>query len=228
MTQHSLPVRIDVVSDFVCPWCYVGKRQLESAIAEWVRRHARPRIAWHAFQLNPGLPREGIARDRYLSEKFGSADHQRIFDRVSSAAAAVGLDLRFERIVRQPNTLAAHALVAALPAGPAQDALIEALFRAYFVDGADLTARETLLRVAARAGLEREVALGAIEDTAALEAVARADHALRAQGIEGVPMFVVDRRFAIHGAQGAEVILAALERARDERCAQDVDDPRAA
>lgn len=209
------PIPVDVVSDVVCPWCYIGKRQLENAIDLWSRRHADVpvEVSWHAFQLDPDIPPEGIARDDYLLRKFGSADTRRLHARVAAAAESVGLAMDFERIARQPNTLPAHALIAAMPAGAHQQAMVEELFRAYFVGGADLGAREELLDVAERAGMPRDAAAGAIDDRRALDAIAHAERGLREQGVSGVPLFIVDRRIAVHGAQGAEAIVSALERA---------------
>lgn len=209
------PIIVDVVSDVVCPWCYIGKRQLENALDLWSRRHADVpvEVAWHAFQLNLDIPAEGIARDDYLLRKFGSADTRQLYARVARAAESVGLAMDFERIARQPNTLPAHALIAAVPAGARQQAIVEALFRAYFVDGADLSAREALLEVAERAGMPRDAAAGAIDDRRALDAIAHAERGLREQGVSGVPLFIVDRRIGVHGAQGADAIVSALERA---------------
>ncbi len=208
-------IRIDVVSDVVCPWCYIGKRQLESALERWSARGAEAppvTVVWHPFQLNPDLPPEGIGRDAYLRRKFGSADTHRLYAHVASAAQSVGLAMDFERIERQPNTLAAHALIAAMPVGRAQDAMVEALFSAYFVEGADLTSSETLLEVAERAGLARSRAREIIDDRQALDAIARGDRDWRERGVSGVPLFIVDGRVGVHGAQGADAILAALER----------------
>lgn len=207
---------VDVVSDVVCPWCYIGKRQLESAIALWSQRHpdVRVDVSWHAFQLNPDIPAEGIARDDYLLRKFGSADTRQLYARVAAAAEAVGLAMDFERIARQPNTLPAHALIAAAPAGVQQQAMVEELFRGYFAEGVDLGLRDSLLDLAGRAGMPRDAAAAAIDDRDALDAIAQVERDLRGQGVSGVPLFIVDRRFGVRGAQGADAIVSALERAR--------------
>lgn len=213
------PITVDVVSDVVCPWCYIGKRQLEAAVERWSRqpRDATVEIAWHAFQLNPDVPPEGIARDDYLLRKFGSADTKRLYARVAAAAESVGLAMDFERIARQPNTLAAHALIAAAQPGARQQSMVEELFRSYFVDGVDLSRRENLLAVAERAGMPRATAAEAIDDRSALDAIARAEHELRERGVSGVPLFLVDRRIGVRGAQGADAIVSALERAAQAR-----------
>lgn len=209
------PITVDVISDVVCPWCYIGKRQLEKAIELWAQRHpdAPVEVSWHAYQLNPDAPAEGVAREDYLRSKFGSADIRQLYARVSAAAESIGLAMDFERIVRQPNTLAAHALIAAMPAGAMQQAMVEELFRGYFTAGADLTARDELLDIAERAGMPRDAAAETIDDRRALDVIAQADRELREQGVSGVPLFIVDRRIGVHGARGADAIVSALEQA---------------
>ncbi len=208
--------RIDIVSDVVCPWCYIGKRQLELALQRW--REAQPQapapvVAWHPFQLSPDTPLEGIERSAYLTAKFGSDDLSRFHQHLYPAAAAVGLSLNFEGIQRQPNTRAAHALIAACETGAPQERMVEALFRGFFVEGADLSDRDTLIELAVSAGLPRQAASGLIEDAATLDAVAQADRELRSMGISGVPFFVIDQKVGVSGAQGADALFAALEKA---------------
>ncbi|MGD9942058.1 MAG: DsbA family oxidoreductase [Burkholderiaceae bacterium] len=212
-----MPVqRIDIVSDVVCPWCYIGKRQLEEALQRW--REARPQepapvVAWHPFQLSPETPIEGVDRDAYMQAKFGTADLSRMHARIEPAASAVGLKLNFDRIGRQPNTRPAHALIAACELGAPQERMVEALFRGFFVDGADLSNPDTLVELAVSAGLPRQAARGLVDDAATLDAVAQADRELRSMGISGVPFFVVDQKVGVSGAQGADALYAALERA---------------
>lgn len=209
-------LRIDVVSDVVCPWCYVGKRQLEAALARWRAAHpdaAEPTVRWHPFQLNPDLPDEGMNRADYLREKFGASDPAAIYQRVSAAAHAVGLAPEFAKIARQPNTLRAHALIAAAQ-GEAQQAIVERLFSAYFVEGADLTSREALAALARQAGLDDAAIRAALEDGDALERTRQAEVDARELGIGGVPFFVVDGKVGVSGAQGAEALLGAFAQAR--------------
>lgn len=210
-------LRIDVVSDVVCPWCYVGKRQLEAALARWRAVHAdapEPVVRWHPFQLNPDLPDEGMNRADYLREKFGASDAAAIYQRVSAAAHAVGLAPEFAKIARQPNTLRAHALIAAAQ-GEAQQSIVERLFCAYFVEGADLTSRETLEALAREAGLDEAAIRAALDDGAALERARQADLDSRELGIGGVPFFVVDGKVGVSGAQGADALLGAFAQARE-------------
>ena len=217
-------LRIDVISDVVCPWCYVGKRQLESALRRWrqgVPQAPEPLVRWHPFQLNPELAESGMARADYMKAKFGSSDPAAIYERVKAAAQGVGLELGLERIARQPNTLRAHALIADAAAagtgaenGDAQQALVESLFRGYFVDGVDLTDPEILVGLAVAAGMPEARARAALHDTALLERIAQADVEARRLGVSGVPFFVIDGRVAVSGAQGADALLSAIAQAR--------------
>ncbi len=209
-------LRIDVVSDVVCPWCYVGKRQLEAALARWRVAHPdapEPAVRWHPFQLNPDIPDEGMNRADYLREKFGASDPAAIYQRVSAAARAVGLAPEFAKIARQPNTLRAHALIG-VAQGEAQQAIVERLFSAYFVEGADLTSREALETLAREAGFDEAAIRAALDDGAALERARQADLDARELGIGGVPFFVVDGKVGVSGAQGADALLGAFAQAR--------------
>lgn len=207
-------LRVDVISDIVCPWCYVGKRQLEQALARWRETHPEaPEVVvrWHPFQLNPDLPEEGVARADYLQRKFGSPDPGAIYQRVAAAARAVGLEPDFARISRQPNTLRAHALVGAA-SGTGQHAMVERLFRAYFDEGADLTSRETLEALAREAGLPDDAIHEAM--MGGVQRAALADTEARRLGVSGVPFFVIDGKIGVSGAQGSDALLSAFEQAR--------------
>ena len=202
---------IDVISDVVCPWCFIGKRKLERALLmeseSWV-------VRWHPFQLNPDLPPSGIARSDYLRRKFGSADGGKIYERVRAAGRTVGIEFAFEAIERQPNTLAAHALIAAAGAHDAEEAMVERLFRAYFLEGEDLTNEENLVRIAAKAGLMKEAAEAALHDEALRARVAAADMEARRMGVSGVPFFIFDGVVSVAGAQDPEVLQEAMRNAR--------------
>ncbi|MBM3347750.1 MAG: DsbA family oxidoreductase [Betaproteobacteria bacterium] len=143
---------IDVISDVVCPWCYIGKRRLEGALRLYREQHPgspAPEVRWWSFQLNPDMPAAGIDRGTYLEQKFGTANMAVIYARVAAACREVGIPFAFDRVVRQPNTLVAHSLVAL--AG--LHGMLEAVFRAYFIGGEDLTQEDALLRIAVGAGL---------------------------------------------------------------------------
>lgn len=201
---------IDIVSDVVCPWCYIGKRRLERALA--ARGRDDVEIVWRAFQLNPDMPREGMDRARYLAVKFGSAAQaRRIYDEIAETGAAEGIAFAFSRIARTPNTLDAHRLIRLAAAEGRQDAVVEALFRAYFLDGVDIGAQESLIAIAEEAGIAREVAEPFLAGEDGLDAVRREDLGARRLGITGVPCFIVDGRYAISGAQAPEVFLRVFE-----------------
>jgi len=216
MNEAMPSLQIDVVSDVVCPWCFVGKRQLEEAIDRYREAHpeAEFSIRWHPFQLNPDLPREGVARSDYLRRKFGTDDTSALYERVRRAAGTVGLSLDMAAIVRQPNTLSAHALMEMAAAEGRQDALAEALFVAYFQQGRDLTDESLLRDIAREAGLPEPAIEQALTDGALLAAVADADQRAREAGIGGVPCFIINRRIAVNGAQGAPALLEAFDAAQ--------------
>lgn len=206
---------IDVVSDVVCPWCYIGKKHLDQAVATWIERHPgapAPAIAWHAFQLNPTMPADGMDRGDYLQAKFGDPRGGPGYARVVAAAQAAGLVFRPEGIRRQPNTLRAHSLIRAAGETGLQSALVDALFRAYFVDGEDIGDETTLRRIAGEAGLDDANTSEAFRESA-LQAAAAEDEHVRNAGIGGVPFFVISRRIAVSGAQGPAALLDAFARA---------------
>jgi predicted DsbA family dithiol-disulfide isomerase len=210
-----MPLTIDVVSDVVCPWCFIGKRRLEGALALYAAARpdeALPTVVWRPFQLNPGLPPEGMARADYVARKFGPRGGA-VYDRVSAVGREVGIDFAFDRITRQPNTLAAHSLVELAGAQGRQDAVKEALFRAYFLDGVDLTARENLVAIATAAGLDRATVEAWLDDPQPREAAAAEDARAREFGIEGVPFFIFNGRLGVSGAQPAEVLFDAMKQA---------------
>ena len=211
-----MSLSIDIVSDVVCPWCFIGKRRLEGALALYAKEYPdapAPAVTWRPFQLNPGMPAEGMARADYVARKFGPRGGA-VYDRVAAVGREVGIDFAFDRITRQPNTLAAHSLIELAGARGRQDAMAEALFRAYFLDGVDLTSRDNLLKIAASAGLDRAAAEEWLDNTEAREAAAAEDARARENGIEGVPFFVFNGRLAVSGAQPAEVLLDAMKQAQ--------------
>ena len=210
-----MPLTIDVVSDVVCPWCFIGKRRLEGALALYAKEHPdgpSPTVAWRPFQLNPGLPVEGMARADYVARKFGPRGGV-VYDRVSAVGREVGIAFAFDRITRQPNTLAAHSLIELGGAQGRQDATKEAFFRAYFLDGVDLTARENLVAIATSAGLDRATVEEWLDNAEAREAVTAEDARAREIGIEGVPFFIFNGHLGVSGAQPSEVLLDAMKQA---------------
>ena len=213
-----MTVRVDVISDVVCPWCYIGKRRLAQAVElfrESVGQTPELEVVWHPFQLNPQLPLQGIARSEYLARKFGSRAED-IYTRVSGVGRGVGINFAFERIVRQPNTVPAHQLIGLAQLHERQDEMVETLFRGYFLEGADLAQTDALVELARRAGLENEAARACLNDDAQRQAVLAEDEQARALGVSGVPFFIFDRRLAVSGAQEPQVLLRALREAAAE------------
>jgi len=211
-----MALTIDVVSDVVCPWCFIGKRRLEEALALYAKEHPdapAPEVTWRPFQLNPGMPDEGMSREEYVQRKFGTQGGA-VYGRVSAVGRDVGLPFAFDRIVRQPNTLAAHSLIELAQARGAQDAVVEALFRAYFFDGVDLTLRDNLVTIATGAGLDRTEVEAWLDDSNARDLASAEDQRARELGIEGVPFFVFNGRLAVSGAHPAETLLEAMKQAQ--------------
>src|SRR6266699_631808 len=212
-----MTLAIDIISDVVCPWCFVGKRRMEAALELYRERNpeaAEPKITWHPFQLNPNMPPEGVDRDEYVRRKFGAERAGQVYGRITAVGMEVGIPFDFAKVTRQPNTLAAHSLIAlAIDAGK-QDAVVEAFFRAFFLEGRDLTSAKTLAEVAVGAGLDAgdvKAFLGSADARAHIEAE---DKQAREIGVEGVPFFIFNRRLAVSGAQAPEVLLEAASRGR--------------
>lgn len=211
------PLRLYVVSDTICPWCYVGKRLLAAALAELGDEKVGLEIAWVPFQLNPAMPKEGVARQLYRTAKFGSWERSQMLDaQVEEAGRSVGLEFRHDLMARTPNTLASHALVRlAWETGGAdlQDRVVEALFAAYFRQGQDIGDTQVLVTLAGREGLGRSRVLDAISSPETLDAVSREDMRMRALGLQGVPALLFDKRHVLSGAQPVTLILRALRQA---------------
>lgn len=210
---------VDVISDVVCPWCYIGKRKLETALSEL--GHAEPHldvsVRWHAFQLNLDLPPEGMPRVEYLAAKFGGArSAAEIYARVKSVGVEVGIPFDFDRIVRQPNTLDAHTVIAWAQRRDARlaDALVEGLFRAYFIEGRLLNDPAELARVAGEAGFSAQEAQSSLISVSLRSEVEAEDREARGVGINGVPFFIFNGRTAVAGAHDPGTLLEAITAAR--------------
>ena len=211
-----MPLAIDVVSDVVCPWCYIGKRRLEAALTLWEQAHPgdAPTVIWHPFELNPTMARAGMDRQQYLADKFGGPEQaKQIYARVEAAGAEVGIPFAFDRMQIQPNTTQAHRLVAWAMASGRQGDLVEALFRGYFLEQSYLTSDAVLAGIAASAGLDGEAALAFLATTEGVDEVRAEEAAAQRMGVSGVPFFVIDQRFGLSGAQPEREIVAALEEA---------------
>ena len=199
---------VDVISDVICPWCFIGKRRLEKAIAA----HGWPvKVRWLPFQLNPTMPKEGISRREYRTKKFGSWERSQELDaRVIAVGEDEGIDFAFDRIERTPNTLDAHRLIWLADKEGVQDAVVEALFLSYFTEGRDISNRQTLLDVVAEAGLDRENAEAVVKGNDGLEAIKEAEELSRRHRLDGVPFFIVNGQITLSGAQQADTFLEAF------------------
>jgi predicted DsbA family dithiol-disulfide isomerase len=213
MNHHQLT--IDVYSDIVCPWCYVGKRRLERALAS---SGGGARVAWRPFQLNPTMPRDGMDRKTYLEIKFGSLDaFERLEGEVLAVGAAEGISFAFGKIERTPNTFAAHRLVRHAQRHNRQNEMVDRLFHGYFEEGCDIGNLDTLVCLAAEAGLEGEqvrTLLASDEEAVEVRAEEAAGHRL---GIRGVPYFVINGAYAISGAHPSETFVSAFRRLEADR-----------
>ena len=185
-----MTITVDVISDVICPWCWIGKRRLEKAI---VALGMPVKIRWLPFQLNPMMPEEGIRRQAYRIQKFGSWERSQELDvRVAAVGKEEGIDFAFDRIERTPNTQAAHRLIWLAEQEGIQGVVVEALFRAYFTDGRDISNRQTLLDVVAEAGLDRASAEAMLQGNDGLEAIRDAESLSRRHHLDGVPFFIIN------------------------------------
>jgi predicted DsbA family dithiol-disulfide isomerase len=214
--QSGSRLLIDVVSDVVCPWCYIGKRRLEKAIA--LAPDVPVEVRWHPYFLNPWVPREGISREDYLRTKFGSVErYKEIAKRVAAAAADEGLAYNLDKIARQPNTLDCHRLI--LWSGNTGDPgrMKQRLMELYFTEGADLTDREVLVGAAADCGMDADLTRDLLTGDADVERVEKASEQAKEAGIDGVPCFILGGVLAVSGAQDPAYLADAIGRAAKER-----------
>jgi predicted DsbA family dithiol-disulfide isomerase len=209
MTVQALA--IEVYSDVVCPWCYIGKRRLEQAL-ETLNRRDTTRVIWRPFQLNPTMPQAGMDRRVYLEAKFGgSAEMQAMLDRVAAVGVTVGIDFAFGRIARTPNTFDAHRLLWFAEQQGRQDEVVEELFHGYFTEGLNIGQVETLVSLAVRAGLEEDKVKRFLQAQEGADQVRQDEAHSHRLGIRGVPYFVLNGKTAISGAQPVETFLPAIE-----------------
>ena len=204
---------IEVISDVICPWCYIGKRRLEKAIAALGGPHG-VRVQWHAFQLNPAMPKEGISRREYRTRKFGSWERSLALDsKVIAVGETEGIRFAFDRIDRTPNTLDAHRLIWLAEQQGCQDAVVEALFRAYFTEGLDIGNRQVLIGLASGAGIKRQAAEILLNGDEGMDAFKEAGELSRQHRVDGVPFFIIDKTMTLSGAQEPATFIDAFKQA---------------
>jgi predicted DsbA family dithiol-disulfide isomerase len=212
MNQEGEPLTIDVVSDVVCPWCYLGEKRLEAALAE----EPQPvQVRWRPYQLDPTIPEGGLDRAEYMAKKFGRDGRlQSIYDNLTRLGAELGVSFAFDRIKRSPNTLDAHRLIRwALSAG-VQARVVDRLFEAYFVEGRDIGDRCVLSEIAGECGLEAKLTEKLLAEGADVDLVREEIAQAQSIGVSGVPFFIFAGRLGVPGAQEPSVLRRAIAQAR--------------
>jgi len=215
---NRAPVRIDVVSDVVCPWCFIGKRRLEKAIA---MSGIPVEVHWRPYYLNEWIPSEGMSREQYLTTKFGSPERYRgIAQRVQAAAAEEGLVYAVDKINRQPNTSDAHRLIRwAESIGKAAE-MKQRLMDLYFTEGADLSDRDVLVQAADDIGLDPDKVRDGLASDRDVAEVEREVQEAKDAGIQGVPLYIFGGRFAVSGAQAPEYLAEAIAKTAEAEAAE--------
>ena len=196
--------KIDIISDPICPWCYIGKTRLDRAL------EANPThdfvIEWHPFQLNPEMPTNGMDRREYLETKFGGQDGAiRAYSQIDTTAREMGLDLNFAGIKRTPNTIDAHRLILWAGLEGIQNSVVDRLFKAYFKEGRDISEHSVLVRIATAAGMDGDAIKHLLERDSNIADIRTRDTKSREAGVQGVPAFVVDNHYVVSGAQPTEM-----------------------
>jgi predicted DsbA family dithiol-disulfide isomerase len=212
MNQESEPLTIDVVSDVVCPWCYLGEKRLEAALAEEPQPVA---LRWRPYQLDPTIPEGGLDRAEYMERKFGRNGRlQSVHDNLTRLGAEFGIRFAFDRIKRSPNTLDAHRLIRWAASAGMQGPIVDRLFKAYFVEGRDIGDRGALIEIAGECGLDPDLVETLLADGADVDLVRQEIEQAQAMGVSGVPFFIFAGRLGVPGAQEPSVLRRAMAEAR--------------
>ena len=206
---------LDILSDPICPWCYIGKVKLDRALAQ--RPEHGLDIFWRPYQLNPQMPAAGMDRTEYLETKFGGPERARaIYGQIRDAAIATGLPVDFDKITRTPNTFDAHRLIRWSRSDGHQQAVVDSLFARYFERGEDIGDRSVLMDVAAEVGMDADVLMGLFDADADRDLLTGEEAMAREMGVSGVPTFIVGQKFALSGAQETTAWLDVLDRLSEE------------
>lgn len=213
-------MQIDIISDIICPWCYIGKRRLETALAQ--RPDLDATVVWHPFQLNPDTPVEGLSREEYMRAKFGEKDYPKGFgDSIRAAGKSVDIDFGFERMARVPNTVRSHRLIHWAGQAGLQNEVVDILFRLYFLEERDIGDPEVLIEVAVAAGMDGDTVRAKLEGDDDDEMIRSQDEYVRRMGVSGVPTFIINRKYALQGAQEPETILQVFDKTEAELGVED-------
>ncbi|MDP2124534.1 MAG: DsbA family oxidoreductase [Parvibaculum sp.] len=203
-------MQLDVVSDTVCPWCYIGKKRLDEALT--IHGGANITLAWRPFQLDASIPEGGVDRKAYMEMKFGSERAKEVGNTIREFGAAVGIEFRFDRIERSPNTLDSHRLIRWAGTAGCQNEMVDILFRRYFEDGEDIGSHDVLVDASAEAGMDTDIVRGLLSNDADKELVRREDMTARELGIQGVPSFVINSKWVMVGAQEPETLVRMFDK----------------
>lgn len=205
-----MKIKVDIFSDAICPWCYVGKKRLEKAVTALSPDHAFE-IRWHPFQLNPQTPAEGVDRAEYLARKFGGGERLREMDaKMKEVGRGEGIEFHQEKILKTPNTLNVHRLIWWAGRAGKQDALVENLFRAYFTEGRDIGEPAVLARVAGESGFNAGEAAAFLEGEEGRTEVLKEEEDIKRAGVRGVPFFILNGRAFLEGAEPPEAFVQAV------------------
>ena len=197
-------IKLDILSDPICPWCYIGKNNLDRVLA---KEPINPfTIEWHPFQLNPEMPLAGMNRQDYLEQKFGGKQNAyRVYSRISSTAVKSGLNLELQLIKKTPNTLNAHRLIHWAGIEGLQNSVVSALFESYFVKGEDIGDLSTLVKIGASVGLDKDLISKLLKEDTELIEIKQRDANSRERGVTGVPTFIIANTHVLPGAQTEEL-----------------------
>jgi len=210
-------IKIDVISDVVCPWCYIGKRRLEKALNQLADSFSFE-VTYHPFELNPSIPETGVNQQAYLTQKFGGEErYAKITAHVTQVAAEEGLVFNFHKQAVSPNTRSAHRIIQLAKHVNKQVDVKEAFMKAYFTDGVDLSKADNLIAVAEQAGMERALVAQLISGNQGVAEVIQAEKEIQQLGITGVPFYIVQNKYGLSGAQPAEAFVEVIEKAAQEK-----------
>ncbi len=209
MHAHD-PMILDIVSDIMCPWCYIGKRRLTRALV-LAGPEIDTEVRWRPFQLDATIPPEGMDRQEYLDKKFGREKAAEIYKQIKEVGEMEGIPFVFDQITRSPNTIDAHRLIRWAATGSQQDEVVEKLFELFFLEGEDISEHSVLIDVAREADMDVDLVTEMIATDADRDKVEEEISLAQQLGVQGVPTFVVANKFMIVGAQQAEVLTDAIQ-----------------
>lgn len=203
-------LKLDIISDTICPWCYIGKKRLDEALARF--GSDRVDVMWRPYQLDPTVPKDGIDRRGYIKNKFGDPGQRAaMLDALNAAGDAQGIAFDFDAIDRTPNTMDSHRLIRWASNNARQQIVVELLFKRYFEEGADIGQNRVLIEVAAQAGMDSQLVTELLQGDSDLELVQTEIDLARHMGVTGVPTFIIENRYAVVGAQDSDVLFDFLQ-----------------